>query len=245
MLQPIQCMEYYLRTGFGESTTFSGGKHDTKQGLCQGNGAAPPTWQQISTIMIRAQHQLGHGVTVETPITKRKVKQVGVCYVDDNNMWAGLDADDDVISTQYKGQQSVNRWGLSLIVTGGDFNPAKCGYTIHDQVPDGKGGWQYADQVDRNDDELDDLVPPPEDRFTVPQARAEAAAIAKLKSSEAVKVLGLYARPDGKCDRHMQQMRERIEDWTKKVKNGALPTRVGMPHTHYEMVSFGLKNVDV
>ena len=34
-------------------------------------------------------------------------------------------------------------------------------------------------------------------------------------------------------DRHMQQMRERIEDWTKKIKNGALPTRsVWMSYTH-------------
>ena len=84
MLQPIRCMEYYLRTGFGESTTYSGGKHDMKQGLCQGNGAAPPTWQQISTIMIRVQLRFGHGVTPETSIMKRKVKQVGVCYVDYN-----------------------------------------------------------------------------------------------------------------------------------------------------------------
>ena len=34
MLQPIQNMEYYLRTGYGKSTTFSGRKEDKKQGLC-------------------------------------------------------------------------------------------------------------------------------------------------------------------------------------------------------------------
>jgi len=188
--------------------------------------AAPPTWQQISTIMIRAQHHLGHGVLVEAPISKRQVKQVGVCYVDDNNMWAGLAPDDDATSTLHKGQESVNRWGLSLITTGGDFHPIKCGYTIADQTPDGKGGWVYADQVPSSDEEeLDDLEAPPEEQFTVPQARADAAAIERLKSSEAVEMLGLYARPDGKCDCHMLQMKERIEDWTKKIKNGALPTR--------------------
>ena len=32
ILTPIQSMEYYLRTGFGESTTYSGGKDDPKQG---------------------------------------------------------------------------------------------------------------------------------------------------------------------------------------------------------------------
>ena len=49
MLEPIQNMEYYVRTGFGESSTHSGGKDNKKQGSCQGNTAAPPTWQQISS----------------------------------------------------------------------------------------------------------------------------------------------------------------------------------------------------
>ena len=56
MLEPIQDMEYYLRTGFGKSTTFSGGKDNKKQGMCQGNTAAPPTWQQISSLLINAQN---------------------------------------------------------------------------------------------------------------------------------------------------------------------------------------------
>ena len=43
MLHPIQNMEYYLRTGFGESETFFGGKGANMQGSYQGNGGAPPT----------------------------------------------------------------------------------------------------------------------------------------------------------------------------------------------------------
>ena len=34
MLEPIQEMEYYVRTGFGESSTHSGGKDNKKQGTC-------------------------------------------------------------------------------------------------------------------------------------------------------------------------------------------------------------------
>ena len=41
VLQPIQNMEYYSRTGYGESTTYSGRKGKKKQGLCQDNAAAP------------------------------------------------------------------------------------------------------------------------------------------------------------------------------------------------------------
>ena len=86
MLAPIQLMEYYLRTGFGESKTLSGGAGGPKQRACQGNTAALATWQQISPMLVRAQDRAGHGINVLTPITKRSKKQVGVLFVDDTSM---------------------------------------------------------------------------------------------------------------------------------------------------------------
>jgi hypothetical protein len=59
MLRPLHFMEFYLRTGFGQSASFCGGATEGKHGLSQGNGAAPATWQQISTLMINAQHRQG------------------------------------------------------------------------------------------------------------------------------------------------------------------------------------------
>ena len=69
MLKPMQEMKFFVRTAFGKSENYVGGKDDPKQGSGQGNGAAPPTWQQISTTMIRAQHSAGHGITVTSPIS--------------------------------------------------------------------------------------------------------------------------------------------------------------------------------
>ena len=64
MLTPIANMEFYLRTGFGESDHYFGGKDDKKQGSCQGNGGAPPTWLAISTVLLaaRPQKRARHGV---------------------------------------------------------------------------------------------------------------------------------------------------------------------------------------
>ncbi len=43
MLGCIENMKFFLRTGFGDSTSFAGGRiHIKTQGLCQGNGAALP-----------------------------------------------------------------------------------------------------------------------------------------------------------------------------------------------------------
>ena len=61
--------------------------------------------------------------------------------------------------------------------------------------------------------------------MTVPQLTGDAKAIQLLKLSEAVKNLGLFARPDECSDNHTSQMKDRMEDWTVQVKNGALPMR--------------------
>ena len=62
MLAPIQTMEYYPRTGYGKSKTYSDGAGDPKQGSCQGNTAATAKWQQIISVLAKAQERAGHGI---------------------------------------------------------------------------------------------------------------------------------------------------------------------------------------
>lgn len=74
-----------------------------------------------------------------------------------------------------------------------------CIVTIHDQTPDGNGGWCYTDQKaipSLSDEELDDLI------FHVPTSDKDkgTAPIDRLPSNKADSNLGLYARPDGKPD---------------------------------------------
>jgi hypothetical protein len=234
MLQPIQNMEYYLRTGYGESTTFSGGKDDKKQGLCQGNAAAPSAWQMLTSVLVRVQRRLGHGIRITSPISQKSIKQAGIVFVDDTNLWSGMEDKDDLLSEAYKGQEDVNLWARSLEEVGGLLQPPKCGWTIHDMKCSDKGVWEYRDaeekaikkrgaQAEEEHEELDNIE---EDankeldnlEMTVPQLTGDAKAIKRLKSSEAVKNLGLFARPDGRSDKHMSQMKERMEDWTVRVK---------------------------
>ena len=108
MLQPICDMEFYIRTAYGESTSYVGGKENPKQGECQGNGAAPAAWQQISSVMLRAHREACHGVTVTSPISKKTCKQSGILYVDDANLWAGLSAEDDLDAAIYKAQEGID-----------------------------------------------------------------------------------------------------------------------------------------
>ena len=235
MLRPIQRMRYYLRTGHGESKTYSGGDGNVKQGGCQGNTATPALWQQISTVMLNAQKAEGHGITITTPISKKSASQAGILFVDDTNLWAGMAEDDDLVTAMIKAQEGNDQWGGSLIETGGEQNPDKCAFTVGHMIPAGKGSWKYHDSQRDNKQDGEDQDAREEEhlRMTVPQADGRAVNIQHLKSSEAVENLGLFARPDGDCSNHLRQLAERIEDWTTRVKNGALPTRsVWLSYAH-------------
>ena len=166
--------------------------------------------------------------------------------MDDTNLLAGLGEDDDLDSIGIKGQEAVSQWGQSLIATGGALNPEKCFWTVHHMKCDNKGKWNYSEarqdtpsapESPEEDEELDDFpayesdeedqeeamdkLPP----LTVPLANADAAAIKYLQSTEAVKNLGLFACPDGSTNVQLTRMQDKVEDWTKLVKNGYLTTR--------------------
>ena len=212
MLAPIQPMEYYLRTSFGESKTFSGGAEYPKQGACQGNTTASATWQQISSVLVRTQDRAGHGINVVTPITERSKRQVGVLFVDDTILWEGLGEEDDIndIDTvMEKGQRSINTWGNNLLTVGDEMRPEKCSYNIHEMRSMKNGKWEYvkttldkqglkgatADEPndlwgDMDAEELDELKPP-RPRLIIPLASGDAAAIKKLSNDNAEENLGM------------------------------------------------------
>ena len=52
--------------------------------------------------------------------------QEGILYVDDTNLWVGLNQNSILEDAVYEAQEAVNFWGNSLIATGGALNPEKC-----------------------------------------------------------------------------------------------------------------------
>ena len=128
-------------------------------------------------------------------------------YLDDTNLWVGLNGEDDLYDVVHKAQETVSFWGNSLIATGGALNPEKCKWTIHDMVPKADGTWEYNrctpalstikegkvypgtiedDDTEPEDRELDTF------QLKVPQASGRPAEIIdQLQSCQAVKNLGV------------------------------------------------------
>jgi hypothetical protein len=116
MLGAIDNMKFFLRTGFGDSTSFSGGGISIKtQGLCQGNGAAPAGWAVISICIIGAHRKKGHGAKFLCPITQLQHHLSAILYVDDTDLLhINMTKDESINEVHQAIQESVNSWGNLL-----------------------------------------------------------------------------------------------------------------------------------
>ena len=145
MLGAIENMKFFLRTGFGDSTSFSGGGISIKtQGLCQGNGAAPAGWAVISICIIGAHKKKGHGAKFLCPITQLQHHLSAILYVNDTDLLhINMTKNESIDEVHQAIQDSVNSWGNLLIATGGVLQPAKCFYSII-SFDWNNGDWSYA-----------------------------------------------------------------------------------------------------
>ena len=134
---------------------------------------------------------------------------MGVLFVDDTNLWEGLGENDDLETVMEKGQSSINSWGSNLMAVGGELQPIKCSYTVHQMKPTKDGEWEYVKEKpvtwtnnianptedlddlweDLDEDELDDLDSPGPG-LTIPQADGDAATIKKTDNRQRRRILG-------------------------------------------------------
>ncbi len=80
----LQTMKFFQRTGFGESKTFFGGPSywPYMMGLGQGNRAAPPSWIQLSPVLVNVYKQLNLSTLIMDPITAAMIHSMGALFVD-------------------------------------------------------------------------------------------------------------------------------------------------------------------
>ena len=115
----IQHMKYYVRTGFGESTSMYGGTRDIPfQGTCQGNGASPAYWILITMVMVRVMYKRGHVMSLQYPMSDEELRCMGFVFVDDNDLIIIGTEDDTTETVLRKQQKGMECWERTLEVTG-------------------------------------------------------------------------------------------------------------------------------
>ncbi len=109
-------------------------------GLGQGNKAVPPSWIQLSAIMVTVINQLNLGAILNDPILDVLIHSMGALFVDDTNMYTWQENILDPGELWAQTQIEIKQSSCLLNATGGALKPEKC-------CVDGK--WMYTDIVPR------------------------------------------------------------------------------------------------
>ena len=148
MLVTLQQMRFFLRTGFGTSSTYFGRQQLTPfQGGCQGNGAAPGFWLAISIVLIRYMKQRGHITTFETAISQELLTIVAFMFVDDTDIPTLAKQGESTQALLTRSQVKATHWQQGLQFTGGDAKPSKS-YCYIQAYKFEAGKWLYKSKED-------------------------------------------------------------------------------------------------
>jgi hypothetical protein len=146
----LQMMKFFQQTGFGKSKTYFGGINylPYMMGLSQGNRAAPPSWIQLSAIIVTVFKQLNLGAIINDPISDAIIHSMAALFVDDTNMYTWREYIVDPGELWAQTQIKIKQWSCLLNTTGGALKPEKCFWYLLDQTySDGK--WSYTGSVPR------------------------------------------------------------------------------------------------
>ena len=113
-------------------------------GLGQGNRAAPPSWIQLSAVLVTIFKQLKLGAMIQDPISAELIHTMGALFVDDTDLYTWKEHIMDPRELWCQTQIELEKWSCILNATRGALKPEKCfWYLLNYICVDGE--WIYAD----------------------------------------------------------------------------------------------------
>jgi hypothetical protein len=209
----LQTMKFFQRTGFGESKTFFGGKEffPYMMGLGQGNRAAPPSWIQLSTVLVTIFKQLKLGAVIQDPITAALIHTMGALFMDDTDLYTWRQHIMEPRELWGQTQIELEQWSCLLNAMGGALKPEKCFWHLLDyECMDGE--WTYADAMTKD--------------LKITNPNWTKSPIKQEKVMESKKTLGIYNSPSGDNEGHLSFIANKATQWVNRMKNGHLPSHV-------------------
>jgi len=177
-------------------------------GLGQGNRAAPPSWIQLSTVLVNVFKQLELRALVVDPITQESIHSMGKLFVDDTDLYMWKDGLLDTGELWLQTQLELTKWSTLLNATGGALKPEKCFWYMLDYTCE-DGEWSYEEMTPR---EL--FVTNPDG--TKSQINQEEVTVSK-------KTLGIHISTAGGNEEHLKYIQQKASTWTDRMTNGHLP----------------------
>jgi hypothetical protein len=126
VLYVLKTMTWYLKTAFGQSKiSFGVTVLDPPMGLGQGNGAVPPGFLAVCTLMINVYCNLGHGVMFIGAWAWDTFTLPVALYMDNSDLFymaIGMPLDEEFLQLV---QSATNHWAGLVHATGGSLKPQK------------------------------------------------------------------------------------------------------------------------
>ena len=211
MFATIQDMQYYTFTFHGMSDRSFGGRdrgYTAKpNGMGQGNGAGPPVWSVVSSKMFEVMHKRGAATKIISPITAKKTEICEFAYVDDTDLIASTNNNNEKEITD-RMQNILNNWEAVSKTTGGALVPSKC--------------WSWIIQFDWKNDlwTYSDTASSTKFPMTITDASGMEQALQKLDSSTAKEMLGVFLAPDGNNSQQIDKLTTKMKMLAEYIRTG-------------------------
>ena len=131
MFNTLQEVVHKTKTVHGISKCSFGGKEDgysaAAQGLGQGNGAGPSVWAMVSSRMFQVLHEQGLASKLQCPISKEVLNLCGFAFVDDSDIIAVSNEDNNPTENLERMQSILNQWESVAKTTGGAIEQKNAG----------------------------------------------------------------------------------------------------------------------
>jgi hypothetical protein len=217
----MQTMQYFLKTGYGESTNSYGGTSlAPNSGLGQGSGASPPGFLALSSLIVNAYCQMGHGSKILSSYTRRLFHLAAVMYVDDTDLlhWpesAHIDPEDLVAHVQ----EATMDYGLLAQALGGILKENKCSvYFLNYKYIGGRAVLKSLQDLPAPKCFITegDLLKP--SHICIPQPLGPPVPIVTHDVTTASKMLGIHFPPAGNSAVHVEHMVQKGLDWVDSLR---------------------------
>jgi hypothetical protein len=226
----LQTMKMFHRTGFGKLKTFFGGTFYFlfMMGLGQGNRAAPPSWIQLSAVLVNVFKQLTLGALIQDPITAKVIHSMDALFVDDTDLYTWREDILDQGESWCQAQLELENWSCLLNATRGALKPEKCFWYLLDYVfKDGE--WTYAEMVPRE--------------MLITNPNGTTSPIKQEKVTESKKTLGIHDSPSEGNASHLSFIKAKVGSWVNQMTNEHLPNHmawIAYKHQLWPRVRYGL-----
>ena len=151
MFNTLSTATHRVRTGYGDSdTAFFPPSDKSFQGCGQGNGAGPPIWVSISSVLILMMESAGYGFECLAAVSFTLVTAQCFSFIDDTDAIEAaksvLQSGEDIFPQI---QQAAKLWSGGIRATGGAINPDKSfWYFLDFEFDQAHGKWKFRNIPD-------------------------------------------------------------------------------------------------